>query len=48
MVYMQEGEKAWDFDEVISKVTKLHTEFGDLTLDDVPSQSLKSQEVRHI
>ncbi|KAK3881071.1 hypothetical protein Pcinc_014468 [Petrolisthes cinctipes] len=41
----QEGEKAWDVDEVISKVTKLHEKFGNLTLDDVPSQSLKSQEL---
>ncbi|XP_042227144.1 60 kDa SS-A/Ro ribonucleoprotein-like [Homarus americanus] len=41
----QEGEKSWDVDQVINKVNKLHEMFGGLTLDDVPSQSLKSPEV---
>ncbi|KAK7082987.1 hypothetical protein SK128_010215 [Halocaridina rubra] len=41
----KDGENTWDIDQVISKVSKLQEVFGNLTLDDVPSQSLKSAEV---
>ena len=45
MELFQDGEKAWDVDHVINKVNKLHEQYGCLSLDDVPSQTLKSQEV---
>ncbi|XP_071541187.1 RNA-binding protein RO60-like isoform X2 [Panulirus ornatus] len=41
----EDGEKSWNVDQVINKVNKLHELYGGLTLDDVPSQSLKSAEV---
>ncbi|KAK8383893.1 hypothetical protein O3P69_015974 [Scylla paramamosain] len=41
----QAGEPTWDNDQVISKADKVHDQFGGLSLHDVPSQSLKSQEV---
>lgn len=41
----QAGEVAWDQDQVINKANKVHAQFGSLNLHDVPSQSLKSQEV---
>lgn len=41
----KDGENSWDVDQVINKVDKLQEVFGNLTLDDVPSQSLKSPEV---
>lgn len=43
---LQDKEQQWDVDQVINKVNKLHEVYNEVTLDDVPSQSLKSTEVR--
>lgn len=45
LVLGQAGEPTWDQDQVIAKANKVHAQFGSLSLHDVPSQSLKSQEV---
>lgn len=41
----KDKEQQWDVDQVINKVNKLHEVYNEVTLDDVPSQSLKSTEV---
>lgn len=44
-VLVQAGDPTWDNDQVISKASKVHDQFGGLSLHDVSPQSLKSEEV---